>query len=81
MARRTFKLGGPLLSVIIPTTHEVETLFFERAVASLANFKNIEVICISQSEAVTRAERLNQGLHKSCGSMILLLRASRMSCA
>ncbi len=60
-----------MLSVIIPTVHEAETDFFRNSVSSLSKFKNIEVICIDKSEAVTRAERLNLGFEKSKGSMIL----------
>lgn len=60
-----------MLSVIIPTAHEAETDFFKNSVSSLSKFKNIEVICIDKSEAITRAERLNLGFEKSKGSMIL----------
>ena len=60
-----------MLSVIIPTSYESETVLFQQAVDSLSKFKNIELICINKSEAKTRAERLNLGFDRAKGSMIL----------
>ncbi len=62
---------NPKLSVIIPTTQETETPYFAKTLQSLAQFQDVEVICISIAEAKTRAERLNLGFHRAKGSMIL----------
>ena len=60
-----------MLSVIIPTAYESETMLFQQAVDSLSKLKNVELICIDKSEAETRAERLNLGFERAKGSMIL----------
>lgn len=60
-----------MLSVILPTAREIETSYFTETLRSLATFPEIEVICVAQSEAPTRAERLNLGFARSKGSMIL----------
>ncbi len=60
-----------MLSVIIPTAYESETVLFQQAVDSLSKLKNVELICIDKSEAKTRAERLNLGFERAKGSMIL----------
>ncbi len=60
-----------MLSVIIPTNSESETIQFQLAVTSLSKNKNVELICIDKSEAKTRAERLNLGFERAQGSMIL----------
>ncbi len=60
-----------MLSVIIPTNNESDNSFFVRTLQSLSQFKEIEVICIDKSEALTRAERLNIGFQRAQGSMIL----------
>lgn len=60
-----------MLSVVIPTANETENSFFQKSLASLKNFKDIEVICVDRSEAATRAERLNLGFSRCSGTMIL----------
>ncbi len=60
-----------MLSVIIPTAYESETVLFGQAVDCLAKYQNVELICVDKSEAKTRAERLNLGFERARGSMIL----------
>ena len=60
-----------MLSVVIPTANETETLFFQKSLENLKCFQDIELILIDRSEAQTRAERLNLGFHRCSGSMIL----------
>ncbi len=60
-----------LLSVVIPTTQETETTLFEEALRSLSEIPNLEIICIDQKEASTRAKRLNLGFSRAKGTMIL----------
>ncbi|MBC7742013.1 MAG: hypothetical protein H7061_07445 [Bdellovibrionaceae bacterium] len=60
-----------MLSVVIPTAHEPENSFLQATLKTLSKLNNVEVICVDKSEAVSRAERLNIGFERACGSMIL----------
>ena len=60
-----------MLSIVIPSSYESETSLFQKATDTLSKYKNVELICIDKSAAVTRAERLNIGFDKAKGSMIL----------
>ncbi len=60
-----------MLSIVIPTANEPENTFLAATLKNLSTLKNVEVICIEKSEAVSRAERLNLGFERAKGSMIL----------
>ena len=59
-----------MLSIIIPTDNG-ENYLFQSSLLGFANHPEIEIIQINTSEAVTRAERLNIGFHKSKGDIVL----------
>ncbi|MBM9548017.1 hypothetical protein JWG40_13375 [Leptospira sp. 201903074] len=59
-----------MLSIIIPTDNGENSLF-QDSLVDFWNHPEIEIILVNTSEALTRAERLNLGFHKSKGDMIL----------
>ncbi|TGL40363.1 glycosyltransferase [Leptospira perdikensis] len=59
-----------MLSIIIPTDNGENSLFQE-SLKDFVNRQDLEIILVSQSEAVKRAERLNIGFHRSKGEVIL----------
>lgn len=61
-----------LLSVVIPTSDESGCDTLQRSLSLLKDLNDIEVICIGNDVANTRAERLNIGVNKSKGDFLLL---------
>lgn len=61
-----------MLSIIVPSEFDGENIYHIRLVENVKSLKDTELIFISRKEAVSRAERLNIGFHKSKGNIILL---------
>lgn len=61
-----------LVSVIFPTAADKDCEFLRRSLATLKAFPEVEVICVSEKESPCRAERLNLGVRRSKGSVLLL---------
>lgn len=59
-----------MLSIIIPTDNG-ESNLFQDSLVEFWEHPDVEIILVNTSEALTRAERLNFGFHKSKGKMIL----------
>lgn len=61
-----------MLSVVIPANDISSNIFLSKTLQALQNMKNVEVICVGNEEAYSRAERLNIGFHRAAGKIILL---------
>ena len=60
-----------MLSVVIPANDVETNIFLSKTVQALQSMQNVEVICIGQNEAHSRAERLNIGFRRASGKIIL----------
>lgn len=64
-------IGADLLSVVIPTVSDTNCNLLSRSISCLKKLSSVELIFVSQSEAHSRAERLNIGMHRSHGNIVL----------
>lgn len=65
-------MGDKLLSIIVPASDSEVTLKLKNELLRCSYLPGVEVIFIATNEAHSRAERINLGVRRSIGEMILL---------
>lgn len=59
-----------MLSIVIPTEENEQNSLFQKTLKGFPASLDLEIIFVGKSEAVSRAERLNIGFHKSKGFFV-----------
>lgn len=61
-----------MLSIIVPSEFDEESYYQKELVNNTSSLQNVELIFVDRKEAKSRAQRINIGVHRAKGNIILL---------